>query len=225
MSNLTTTEGAARGRRLRRDERRDQLLDSAATLLVDRGPAAVTMEGVAAAAGVSKALPYAHFDNATELLRGLRDRELDRLREHIISSAEGLEGLEALVASGVHAYFDVINERGAVLVASLRGLPLDDEESARRRNPGFYVDMFGTFLGLPPEIAQLVSAVFVTGIDGAVEQWVKGEVSRATAERVLVRLTIGGATAVADARKAGLLDERPVTGRDAGGRSSGQRGR
>jgi AcrR family transcriptional regulator len=205
MGDLPTTHRTRRRPRLRRDERRDQLLDCAATLLVDRGPAAVTMEGVASEAGVSKALPYAHFDNATELLRGLRDRELDRLRERLIEAAEGLEGLEALVASGVHTYFDVIAERGAVLVASLRTLPLDDEETARRRNPGFYVDLFGGYLGLPPEIAKLVSAVFVTGIDGAVEHWINGDVPRETAEKVLVRLTVGGATAVAKGMEDGAL--------------------
>jgi AcrR family transcriptional regulator len=206
MGDLPLGDRSRRGPRLRRDQRRDQLLDSAAALLVERGAGAITMEGVASAAGVSKALPYAHFDNATELLRGLRDRELDRLRDRLMEAAEGLDGLEALIASGVHTYFDVIAESGPVLVAALRSLPFDDDEEAeRRRNPAFYVGLFGHYLDLPPEIARLVAAVFVTGIDGAVERWMSGDVHRATAEQVLVRLTLAGATAVAEAMQ---LDPR-----------------
>ncbi len=163
------------------------------------------MEGVAAAAGVSKALPYAHFDNATELLRQLRDRELDGLRDRLIAGAEGVEGLEPLVTSAVHTYFEVIAERGAVLVASLRRLPLDHDEQARRRNPQFFVELFREHLGLSAPVARVASAVFVTGIDGAVEPWVLGEVSRSTAEAILVRLTIAGTAAVAEAEQAGLF--------------------
>ena len=97
MATDPTIDTKSRGPRLRRDQRRDQLLDSAAALLVERGPGAITMEGVAAEAGVSKALPYAHFDNATELLRQLRDRELDHLRDRLLAASAGVEGFERLV--------------------------------------------------------------------------------------------------------------------------------
>jgi AcrR family transcriptional regulator len=199
MGSLPSPDGR---RRLHRDERRDQLLDSAAALLVARGVASITMEGVAAEAGVSKALPYAHFDNATELLRSLRDRELDRLRDRIIETSGPAAGIEATVASATRAYFQVIEERGAVLVAALRGLPLDDAENARRRNPTFFVDLFERELGLPEGVARTVSSVFVTGIDGAVSQWVAGRVPRDQAEATFVTLVIGGVLAVAERERA-----------------------
>ena len=59
------------------------------------------------------------------------------------AAAEGIDGLEPLVTAAVHTYFDVIADRGAVLVASLRSLPLDHDEQARRRNPEFFVELFG----------------------------------------------------------------------------------
>jgi AcrR family transcriptional regulator len=49
--------------RLTRDSRHDALLDEAARLLAEGGFSAVTMEAVAARAGVSRPLVYKHFDN------------------------------------------------------------------------------------------------------------------------------------------------------------------
>src|SRR5205823_5613658 len=63
-------------RRLPGDLRRRQLLDVAIELLSEGGAEAVTMEGVAARAGVSKALGYRYFDNADQLLLALHDREM-----------------------------------------------------------------------------------------------------------------------------------------------------
>jgi len=58
---VAPTEATPRPARLPRNERREQLLDVAAGLILEKGTEAVTMEGVAAAAGVSKGLGYAYF--------------------------------------------------------------------------------------------------------------------------------------------------------------------
>jgi len=50
-------------RRLRSNERREQLLDVASRLFADRGYEATTMEQVAHAAGVTKPLLYQHFES------------------------------------------------------------------------------------------------------------------------------------------------------------------
>jgi AcrR family transcriptional regulator len=57
---------------------RDTLVSAAARLLDDGGPAAVTLRGVGAAAGVSHNAPYKHFSNKEELLAAVASRELDR---------------------------------------------------------------------------------------------------------------------------------------------------
>ena len=66
---------AATQPRLSRDSRYDALLDAAAQLLADDGFSAVTMEAVAAQAGVSRPLVYKHFDNREALLAALWRRE------------------------------------------------------------------------------------------------------------------------------------------------------
>jgi AcrR family transcriptional regulator len=192
-------------RRLSRAARRDQLLDTAAELLLDRGASAVTMEGVAALAGVSKALPYTHFDNAIELLRALRDRELDYMRDRIDGATEVASGYEPKIAAAVHAYFDVLRDRGDVLAAVLRSLPMDDQDVLRRENPHFYADLFEQELGLTTELAQLTSSIFVAAVPGAAQSWAWRRTHRATAEATLVRVIVAGAAAVADAAAEGTL--------------------
>jgi TetR/AcrR family transcriptional regulator, fatty acid biosynthesis regulator len=72
--------GATRTRtRLDPQLRQSQILDVAAALVTEEGVAAVNMNRVALAAGVSKALVYAYFPNQTAMLQALLLRETDRL--------------------------------------------------------------------------------------------------------------------------------------------------
>ena len=58
--------------------RREQILDAAERVLVDRGLAAATMADVAEAAAVAKGTVYLYFESKTELLAGLRARYFER---------------------------------------------------------------------------------------------------------------------------------------------------
>src|SRR3954467_8434261 len=69
------TVGAPVRQRMRGDDRRHQLLDAAAQIIVDHGASAMSMERLASEAGVSKALPYKHFDNSEAVLAALYRRE------------------------------------------------------------------------------------------------------------------------------------------------------
>jgi TetR/AcrR family transcriptional regulator, transcriptional repressor for nem operon len=79
---LTEPSPAARGvrqapggpRRQPPDVRREQILDAAARVLVERGLGAATMADVAEAASVAKGTVYLYFASKAELLAGLRAR-------------------------------------------------------------------------------------------------------------------------------------------------------
>jgi TetR/AcrR family transcriptional repressor of nem operon len=58
--------------------RREQILDAAEQVLVERGLAAATMADVAEAAAVAKGTVYLYFESRTELLAGLRARYFER---------------------------------------------------------------------------------------------------------------------------------------------------
>ncbi len=74
-----TTAAARPRRRQPPDVRREQILDAAEAVLLERGLAAATVADVAAAAGVAKGTVYLYFDSKAELLAGLRARYLERL--------------------------------------------------------------------------------------------------------------------------------------------------
>ena len=84
------------------------MLDSAAKIVVDEGPGAVTMERVAAVAGVSKPVVYSHFANADEVLAAVARREFRRLdaavAERLTEASTFEERLEAMIGPYLDAF-------------------------------------------------------------------------------------------------------------------------
>lgn len=65
---------------------RDRVLDAYETLLIEQGPGAATLDGVAATAGVSKGGLLYHFASKDALVTGL----LDRLRQRSAADADAI---------------------------------------------------------------------------------------------------------------------------------------
>ena len=68
------------------DVRREQLLDAAQQVLLERGLRAATVADVAEAAGVAKGTMYLYYESKDDLLAGLRSRYLDQYAEALRSS-------------------------------------------------------------------------------------------------------------------------------------------
>jgi AcrR family transcriptional regulator len=69
----------APARRLRRDQRREQILTAATQAFAGAGFAATGLDDIAAEAGISRAILYRHFDSKTDLYRAVLDRICTRL--------------------------------------------------------------------------------------------------------------------------------------------------
>lgn len=84
-------------------ERREQLLDVTASLVAESGFAAVTIQAVARAAGISRPIVYEHFGDLTGLLGTLVARELARARAQVLESTltdlDTGDPIELMVAS------------------------------------------------------------------------------------------------------------------------------
>lgn len=71
------------GKRLTGAARRDQILDVVARLVVKDGFASVSIQGVAAAAGISRPIVYEHFGDLDGLLEALVKREMRAAMEQV----------------------------------------------------------------------------------------------------------------------------------------------
>jgi len=186
----------------RRGERRDQLLDAAAGLAVERGLGGFTMEGLAARAGVSKALPYRHFSNAEDALVALYRRELGSLAQRIVEATHGLHGDDVLRAA-VATYFEALEGRGAVLgVLAGSGSPMPDiAEGGQRRTPQFLAKLVHQAYGVKGRTAMVLASIIAGAVTAGSDSVGRGDASRSTVERLTTTAVIAAAHAVVESQR------------------------
>lgn len=159
--------------RLSRGERRAQLLDAAAKLLVERGDGAVTMERVAKWAGVSKALPYSHFDNSDDVLVALHHEVVGELGERVIIALEASDPASDRAALLVATYFDTVADLGPVLgavtAAGSRTSELGDGDN--KTGPRFAARLLTRYFDVPREQARAAGPILLGTLTGAVLGW------------------------------------------------------
>jgi AcrR family transcriptional regulator len=101
---------------------RDRILCAAARLFEESDdPNAVTMDAVAAAAGVGKGTVFRRFGDRASLMRSLLDEHETSLQESAIRGepplGPGAPALDRLVAFG-HARFDLLEHHGAMIASA-----------------------------------------------------------------------------------------------------------
>ena len=172
-----------RAPRMSKSARREQLLDVAAQLLIQHGAQAVTMERLAEWAGVSKALPYAHFDNSNAVLLALRDRETARVAGGMWEAGAAAEDAER-VSAIVRSSFDEV-EHSADLLGVLTGpgaIVADDRDKEERLGVRFVTALLTEHFGLDRQSARSVAPVLLGAFIGAAEGWGAGDADRETTE-------------------------------------------
>jgi AcrR family transcriptional regulator len=188
-------------RRLTRDERREHLLDVAAALITASGFEAVTMEGVASQAGVSKGLGYVYFANRDELLGALFDREMRAMDDRVLEADEevrvGNGTFEDRLRAIIRAGLDVVATRGVLIGALLRGKatdgPLEHKRHARQAVVAqYFTDMVVAEYGVNAGTARTAVGVLLGGYAAALDLWVQDRASREEIVEVFVRLATGG---------------------------------
>ena len=118
-------------RRLRAAQRRELILQAAVAQFAERGYHAASMDGIAAAAGISKAVVYDHFASKQELyavlLEGVR-AEVDAAVAAAVAPVEG--GGEARVRAAMEAFFRFVEDNPQA--CRLLFLELQSAEEAAR---------------------------------------------------------------------------------------------
>ena len=188
-------------------DRREQYLDAAARIAEEHGVALVTMEAVAAAVGVNKALLYRQFDNRGELLLELFDRETAELDRRALEATANVSGFEPKVRAWASAWFDHLAERAALFGRLMEARAIVPEVAVRhrerlRRLERTYGDWYAEELGIPVEEARDAARLLLAGLGGAIDRWNRtpSKATRARLERTYVKLMLGGLHALAAAR-------------------------
>lgn len=182
------TSGTAPRDRLSRDERRSHLLDVAAGLVL-AGEVPISMESMARAAGVSKTLPYKHFDNITALLAALYQREALRIAAMIWEALQDAGPDADLVRIWVGAYFDALASHGAVLRSlNIPGSGLTTLVDPEGSGSDAIALVLRDLLGVDRRRATEVSRTIHGAIIGAAASWVHDEAPRDDLEDLLVGL-------------------------------------
>jgi AcrR family transcriptional regulator len=93
-------------RRLSAVDRRAEILDSALEVFSERGYHAASIDEIASAAGISKALIYEHFPSKKDLHASLLERHVQEIFERLASSAAGPDPGEVRLRAGVDAFLE-----------------------------------------------------------------------------------------------------------------------
>ncbi len=187
--------------RLSAQQRRDQIMDSATTLILQRGLLHCTLDEVATTAGISKALIYRHFSSRDELLVALLEREYSVLRGRGLGAFPPDTPFEHLVRVATLKAFEYLYERGEILreLASDRSTqqllqPRDREE--RMASTRFFVDKSVRTYGLPPEVAQIIAVITINAPLSAARGLRKFGFSPQVSAEVWTEFVLGGWQAV-----------------------------
>ncbi|PVZ10950.1 TetR/AcrR family transcriptional regulator [Actinomycetospora cinnamomea] len=167
-------------RRLAPEVRRRQVLDAAVAVFSEEGFHGASMEAVAARAGVSKPLVYAHGGSKEELFAACLHREADRLLRSV-QSAAGEPGDEPLVRlrRALRAFFHALTSRRdgwTVLWRQASTGPFAGEVDAlRRRIVDQAADLVAGGLGLPRGAVVPYAHTLVGAAEGLAQWWLTSD--------------------------------------------------
>jgi AcrR family transcriptional regulator len=182
-----------------RPHRRETLLAAAAAIVADGDVEALSMEAVAARAGVSRPLVYKHFANKGELLAAVYRREAAALDAEIVAAVEGADGFEDMIRTMVRAIFGGDASRGNIFTilqrAGARDAGVRAEQRARdRRTVRFFAKLAVNEFDLGDREAKAAMSILLSGIDALLIQrrTHRGPDQERFLEDLYVALILGG---------------------------------
>lgn len=155
---MNAVEPVDRAPRMRREDRRRQLMAMSERVLAASGIRSLTMERLAREAGIAKPIVYGHFRNRSELLKALFEDYWRHVDERIMGARRAAGTPREMLSRTVAAYLDVMETRGAALRQLLYKV-LEDPvvEAARHERDQFvakrWAREFFVRFGAPPSCA------------------------------------------------------------------------
>lgn len=162
--------------RLARADRRADLLDAALDLVASGDVESVSVDTVAERAAVSRSLVYKHFANRTEILTALYERESSRLHDQLAADVAAAQTLEEKYRALCHGSLAAAEHRGQIFdgLRSAAGMNKHIRKVQRardRQTAAAYVRMTQRETGVPPEVAEPVTALLLGAIAPMLNLW------------------------------------------------------
>jgi len=176
---VSTALAPGRRTRLERDERREQILAGARRLFSEGTYAEVSMEEIAAEAGVARGLLHHYFGSKRGLYLEVV-RELVRLPAPALPDTGGDQrSKEALVGESVDLWLETVaRNRGTWLAAiGAEGFGRDPEleailDEAREATTDRVAEVLGMSAGAPPELRALIRS-YAGLAEAATREWLE----------------------------------------------------
>ncbi|MCD9623014.1 TetR/AcrR family transcriptional regulator [Rhabdothermincola salaria] len=171
----STTEGpvGARSPRTRLEPaiRRERILDAAEVVFAGRDVTTVTIEEVAEAAGVSRALVYSYFGDKGGVIAALYSRSFEQLDAELSRALEGTGSLPQRIRAVTECYLRFAADHAAAwaLIGSAEALSHPEIRLARRVR----FERMGSAWGGSPQ-ARILARALVGLLEAATLEWLDG---------------------------------------------------
>jgi len=184
------------------EARTSKILDHAANIVSADGVAALSVEKICTAAGVSKSLVYNYFRSTTDVLQALLKREMQSLRIKQTRAAEEADTFEQLVRGITREYLLYIEEHGQ-LIYRLQSEPCATDEGGtaqhnRDASVRYLAGITSNMFDIPLSAAIPVVDISFGLPDAAGRYLDEKKANRQTIEDITVAMIIGGVTAIKD---------------------------
>ncbi|MCX5597310.1 TetR/AcrR family transcriptional regulator [Streptomyces phaeochromogenes] len=198
-------------RRMGVEERRQQLIGVALDLFSRRSPDDVSIDEIAAAAGISRPLVYHYFPGKLSLYEAALKRASDDLAERFIEPQEGPLGARLLRV--MRRYFDFVDQHGPGFSALMRGGPAVGSTNTNALIDGVrqaaYLQILAHLrIDRPPARLELVVRSWISLAESTALIWLDGRrIPRAELEAQLVHdfAALAAVSAAYDPEMADLL--------------------
>ena len=159
-------------RRLSPEDRRNQILDCARQVILEHGLSTLTMERLAAQAGVSLPLIYKYFDTRLQMLQALLIREYKAFRKSFVAA----ETTHGSYRDALRGYVDVNFRQfsdGDILGILLGQADVRKvvDDRARSRSAPFFIKELANEFAIPPRLAEKIVVMASGASIAAVEHY------------------------------------------------------
>jgi AcrR family transcriptional regulator len=191
----------SRAQRMPPDKRRQQILDSAVALIVERGLSSCTLEEVAVQARISKPLIYKYFLRLEDLFKALVEREYRFLRGRGLNVIPRDVPYEEIIRRSNSRAMEYLYERGPImrLLASDRsiaGLVQRQDRDERTVIIDYFIKRCMDVYGFPRDVATVCAIMTVNAPILSARALRRRGISARQAAEVWSEFTIGGNNAL-----------------------------